>query len=127
MEVADNLAVLRAGRIEQVGAPRDLYDAPANEFVMGFLGPVSRVGGVLVRPHDLIVDSEPREGAREAQVRRVLHLGFEVRLELLLGGGEELTAQITRSEAHELELAEGDIVWVRSPQARSSMTARAAR
>jgi sulfate transport system ATP-binding protein len=125
MEVADELAVLRDGRIEQVGAPRELYEAPANEFVMSFLGPVAQVDGALVRPHDLIVATEPVDDGREAQVRRVLHLGFEVRLELVLADGEELTAQITRAEAAELELAEGDIVWVRQPT--SSMTARAAR
>src|SRR4051812_30149443 len=79
MEVADRLVVLRAGRIEQVGAPREIYDAPANDFVMGFLGPVSAVGGELVRPHDLTLIAEPDGNAEEAMVRRVLHLGFEVR------------------------------------------------
>jgi sulfate transport system ATP-binding protein len=115
MEVADNLAVLRDGRIEQTGAPREIYDAPANDFVMGFIGPVSRVSGRLVRPHDLLLAGEPHDGAQEAMVRRVLHLGFEVRVELVLHSGEELTAQVTRGEAEELELSEGDIVWVRPP------------
>jgi sulfate transport system ATP-binding protein len=115
MEVSDELVVLRDGRIEQVGAPRDLYDAPANEFVMGFLGPVSHVGGHLVRPHDVMLSDQPVDGAEEAMVNRVLHLGFEVRVELVLHGGDEVTAQITRSEADELELSSGDIVWVRSP------------
>src|ERR671918_144200 len=41
MEVADRIAVMNHGRIEQVGGPRELYDQPANPFVMGFLGPVS--------------------------------------------------------------------------------------
>jgi len=116
MEVADRLAVLRGGRIEQVGAPRDLYERPANDFVMGFLGPVSRVGDRLVRPHDLILLGHPDDGAEEAMVRRVLHLGFEVRVELVLRGGEELTAQVTRTEADELELESGEIVWLRAPR-----------
>ena len=115
MEVADNLAVLRDGRIEQVGAPREIYDAPANAFVMGFLGPVSQVGNSLVRPHDLTLSADPIDGGQEAMVARVLHLGFEVRVELLLGGGEQVTAQITRADAEALELAAGDIVWFRSP------------
>jgi sulfate transport system ATP-binding protein len=115
MEVADHLTVLREGRIEQTGSPRDLYEAPANEFVMGFLGPVSRVAGHLVRPHDLMLSGEPVDGAEEAMVVRVLHLGFEVRVELVLHGGDEVTAQVTRAEADELELASGDIVWVRPP------------
>jgi sulfate transport system ATP-binding protein len=116
MEVSDQLVVLRDGKIEQEGSPREIYEAPANEFVMGFLGPVSRVDGGLVRPHDLMLSSEPADGASEAMVDRVLHLGFEVRVELTLSGGEHVTAQVTRSEADVLELTAGDIVWVRSPK-----------
>jgi sulfate/thiosulfate transport system ATP-binding protein len=115
MEVADRIVVLNAGRIEQAGPPRELYESPANAFVMGFLGPVARLGDTLVRPHDLRLHPEPREGALEAQVARVVHLGFEVRVELELDGGEPLTAQLTRDEAAELELRAGDIVWVRRP------------
>ena len=62
MEVADRLAVLRDGRIEQVGSPREVYEAPANAFVMGFIGPVSRLGGELVRPHDVVLVDEPGDG-----------------------------------------------------------------
>jgi sulfate transport system ATP-binding protein len=106
MEVADRIVVLNHGRIEQDGPPRELYERPANAFVMGFLGPVA---------HDLRILGEPRDGALEAQVARVVHLGFEVRVELELDGGEPLTAQLTRDEAAELELHGGDIVWVRRP------------
>jgi sulfate/thiosulfate transport system ATP-binding protein len=116
MEVADRIVVLDHGRVEQIGAPRDLYERPANPFVMGFLGPVSRVGDTLVRPHDLRLHTEPREGTLEAQVSRVVHLGFEVRAELELDGGEPLSAQLTRDEAAELELRPGDIVWVGHPE-----------
>ena len=55
MEVADRIAVMNNGRIEQVGSPREVYDKPATDFVMGFLGPVSRIDGKLVRPHDVTV------------------------------------------------------------------------
>ena len=115
MEVADRIVVLNRGRIEQDGPPRDLYERPANAFVMGFLGPVARLGDTLVRPHDLRILGEPRDDALEAQVARVVHLGFEVRVELELDGGEPLTAQLTRDEAAELELRGGDIVWIRRP------------
>jgi sulfate transport system ATP-binding protein len=115
MEVADRIVVLNDGRIEQDGPPRELYERPANPFVMGFLGPVARLGDTLVRPHDLRVDTEPRDGALEAQVARVVHLGFEVRADLELDGGEPLSVQLTRDEAAELELRAGDIVWVRRP------------
>jgi sulfate/thiosulfate transport system ATP-binding protein len=112
MEVADDIAVLNEGRIEQVGAPRDLYERPANGFVMSFLGPVARIGDELVRPHDLTVTAEPRDGALEAMVDRVVHLGFEVRVELALGDGTPLPVQLTRDDAAALELVPGDIVWV---------------
>jgi sulfate/thiosulfate transport system ATP-binding protein len=112
MEVADRIVVLNEGNIEQVGAPRELYERPANGFVMSFLGPVSRLGEDLVRPHDLRLTSEPREGALEAMVVRVVYLGFEVRVELALGDGSPLAAQLTRDDAVALELSDGDIVWV---------------
>lgn len=114
MDVTDRIAVMDEGRIAQVGAPRDLYDRPADAFVMGFLGPVSRLGGSLVRPHDIRLSATPSEGAVEAMVVRVAHLGFEVRVELELGDGEPLAVQLTRSEAEELEVAVGEIVYAKS-------------
>ena len=113
MDVADRIAVLNAGRLEQAGAPRELYDRPASDFVMGFLGPVTRLDGRVVRPHDVVLSPHPFDGAVEAMVDRVAHLGFEVRAELVAAGGEPLSAQLTRAEADELELAAGDIVWAR--------------
>jgi sulfate transport system ATP-binding protein len=120
MEISDRIAVMSQGHIEQVGSPREVYDAPATEFVMGFVGPVSRLGGRLVRPHDVSMTIEPREGAIEAMVHRVLHLGFEVRVELQVSDGSSTRVQLTREAAEELELAEGDIVYVR-PRAGSEL------
>jgi sulfate transport system ATP-binding protein len=118
LDVADTIAVMDAGQIAQTGSPRELYDAPASEFVMSFLGPVARLGDGLVRPHDLDLSLEARDGAREAQVVRVVHLGFEVRVELNLADAPSdsgtVSAQITRAEAQALELNAGDIVWVRA-------------
>jgi sulfate/thiosulfate transport system ATP-binding protein len=115
MEVADTIAVMNKARIEQVGAPREVYDKPATPFVMGFLGPVSTVDGKLVRPHDVSLSIAPGPGLIEATVRRVVHLGFEVRIELELKGGEPARVQMTRAQAQELELSEGDQVYVRAP------------
>jgi sulfate transport system ATP-binding protein len=115
MEVADRIAVMNEGRIEQVGSPRDVYDKPATEFVMGFLGPVSTLNGKLVRPHDVTVSLMAGEDSIEAMVARVVHLGFEVRIELELPGGELARAQLTRAQTEELELVRGDIVYVRAP------------
>ena len=114
MSIADRIAVMDHGRIEQVGAPRELYDRPANRFVMGFLGPISELGGQLVRPHDIVLELEPSPGAHEAQVTRIVHLGFEVRVELALPGRDGVFAQLTRDEAQQLEVSEGDIVWLRA-------------
>ncbi|HEU4974418.1 MAG TPA: TOBE-like domain-containing protein [Baekduia sp.] len=116
MELADRIVVLNGGRVEQAGPPRELYDRPVNAFVMGFLGPVARLGDGLMRPHDLEVRAEPEPGAVEAQVVRVVHLGFEVRAELRLPGADEpdVAVQLTRHEADQLELVAGDIVYVRT-------------
>jgi sulfate/thiosulfate transport system ATP-binding protein len=116
MEVADTIAVMNKGRIEQVGAPREVYDNPASPFVMGFLGPVSTVDGKLVRPHDVSLSVTPGPGLIEARVKRVVHLGFEVRIELELRGGEAARVQLSRAQAQELELSEGDQVYVRAPE-----------
>jgi sulfate transport system ATP-binding protein len=113
MEVAGQIVVLNAGRVEQVGSPRELYDEPANEFVMSFVGPVNRVGDTFVRPHDVEVRLEPEEGCSEAMVERVVHLGFEVRVELVRDDGEHLLVQLTQEEAEQLELEQGQIVYVR--------------
>ena len=113
MEVADRIALMNEGRIEQTGKPRDLYEHPANEFVMGFVGPVNRIGEAYVRPHDLELRLEGNGVTREAMVERIVHLGFEVRVELVLHDGRHVSAQVTRDEADELELRAGQIVFVR--------------
>jgi sulfate transport system ATP-binding protein len=123
MDVADRIAVLNDGRVEQVGAPRELYERPANGFVMSFLGPVARLGGELVRPHDLHLSAEPRAGALEAMVMRVVYLGFEVRAELALADGSPLAVQLTRDDAVGLELGGGDIVWVGRTPAPAELAA----
>jgi sulfate/thiosulfate transport system ATP-binding protein len=116
MEVADTIAVMNRARIEQVGPPRNVYDSPASSFVMSFLGPVSQFEGRLVRPHDVTISLVPADGAVEAMVTRVVHLGFEVRVELELRDGEAARAQLTRAQTDELELSRGDVVYVRPPQ-----------
>jgi sulfate/thiosulfate transport system ATP-binding protein len=111
MSVADQIAVMNRGRIEQVGGPRKLYEHPQTEFVMSFVGPATRLGERWVRPHDLDLLLEPTDGTIEAMVHRIVHLGFEVRVELEDGNGEPLWAQLTRDEIEALELVEGQIVY----------------
>jgi sulfate transport system ATP-binding protein len=118
MAIADHIAVMDQGRIEQVGGPLELYDRPANRFVMGFLGPVSQIGDALVRPHDIRLESEQIGNATRGTVKRIVHLGFEVRVDLELEGSGRVAAQVTRHEAERLQLAEGRQVWVRTPDTR---------
>ena len=113
MEVSDQVVVLNEGRVEQTGAPVEVYDKPANDFVMGFVGPVTKLGGETVRPHDFDLFHDPADGAVEAQVERILPLGFEVRVELVLGDGSPLVVQLTRMESELLELQPSEIVYVR--------------
>ena len=118
MEVADRIVVMNHGRVEQVGGPRDLYEHPANAFVMGFIGPVTRLGELFIRPHDVEVRRQPNGTTSEAMVERLVHLGFEVRADLVLHDGQRLQAQLSREDADELELAQGQIVWVRPSRTR---------
>jgi sulfate transport system ATP-binding protein len=113
MEVAEQIVVLNHGLVEQVGSPRDLYERPATEFVMRFIGPVTPLGERWLRPHDVDILLEPAGGTTEAMIDRVTHLGFEVRVELSLGDGDATWVQTTRGRAEELELQEGQIVWLR--------------
>jgi sulfate transport system ATP-binding protein len=113
MDVADSVVVMNKGRVEQVAGPRELYDAPANEFVMSFVGQATRIDNAWVRPHDFELVLVPNGSTREAQVERVVHLGFEVRAELVRDDGETLAVQLTRDQAAQLELEQGQIVYVR--------------
>jgi len=127
LDVADRIAVINKGRIEQVGSPTEVYDAPANAFVMSFLGAVSSLNGTLVRPHDIRVgrnpemaiassdDSVQATGVVRATIDRIVVLGFEIRVELTSAADHTpFTAQITRGDAEALGLKEGDTVYVRA-------------
>ena len=118
MEVAEQIVVMNEGRVEQAGTPRELYEHPRNEFVMSFVGPVNRLGDAFMRPHDIQILPEAGAGTTEALVRRIVHLGFEVRVALTLPDGRDVWAQVPRDQAHELELSEDQIVAVRLPAPR---------
>jgi sulfate transport system ATP-binding protein len=113
MDVAEQIIVMNDGEVEQAGGPRELYEEPASEFVMSFVGPAHRLGDAWVRPHDVEVRHDPNGQTIEAMVDRIVHLGFEVRVELTLSDGDHFSVQLTRDEVDQLELAEGQIVFVR--------------
>jgi sulfate/thiosulfate transport system ATP-binding protein len=119
MDVAEQLVVMNEGKVEQSGSAEDLYDHPANEFVMSFVGEVNRLGDHFVRPHDMTVSLDRDAGDEEAMVQRIVALGFEIRVEFVLGDGVEVWAQLTRAELQKLELREGQIVYLRPGQTKS--------
>ncbi|HWK82301.1 MAG TPA: TOBE-like domain-containing protein, partial [Caldimonas sp.] len=93
MEVADRVVVMNQGKIEQQGAPSEVYDHPATPFVLQFLGDVNLFHGRLgqggakagevsfVRPHELDVVASAEPGAFAATLAQVLTVGPNTRLE----------------------------------------------
>ena len=113
MEVADSIVLINEGRVEQVGEPDDLYDHPANDFVMGFLGEVATLNGVTLRPHDIEVSLAPvLAGGVSGLVTRVMRVGFEVRILVHTEDGAEVPVILTRHQARVLALTEGMPVWL---------------
>jgi sulfate/thiosulfate transport system ATP-binding protein len=122
MDVADRIVVLAGGVIEQAGSPHEIYENPANAFVMSFLGSVTHLGGNLVRPHDIEVSRSEVPGATSATVNRVVRLGFEVRAEMSTVDGD-VWAQLTRTAADELGLSSGDTVYLAARQNAHTLAA----
>jgi sulfate transport system ATP-binding protein len=112
MEVSDEIVVINQGAIEQIGSPTQLYDHPANDFVMGFLGPVTTLNDQLVRPHDIEVLRSAAPGSTPATITRLLRVGHEVRAELETTHSQPWV-QLTRVQADDLELAPQTEVWIR--------------
>jgi sulfate transport system ATP-binding protein len=123
MEVAGRVAVLDHGQLEQVGAPAELYDAPASEFVLRFVGDAVRLGSRLVRPHEVVLRRWPSDGAVEVEIERIAVLGADARVELADGGGERLTARLRRDELEDLDLERGEIVWASAGRFRGLASA----
>lgn len=125
IEVADNIVVLADGVVEQAGSPHEIYDNPANQFVMRFLGPVTEIDGNLVRPHDIELSATPEPDSSPATIVRVMRLGFEVRVEMVMDG-RDTWAQVTRSTAGDLGIKPGDTVHIKpAPHAKQLPVAAA--
>jgi sulfate transport system ATP-binding protein len=122
MDVADRIVVMADARVEQVGSPDELYDEPANPFVMSFLGPVTRLDGTLVRPHDLELLHDPAPGSTPARVVRLARLGFEVRVELSVDD-TDVFVQVTRATAARLGVEPGSTLHVRPLEGALTMPA----
>ena len=115
LEVADRIVVINQGRIEQIGPPHELYDHPASEFVMSFLGPVTTLDGHLVRPHDLEIETHQFGDAYPGRIERFNRVGFEVRLDVRLtedDAAPPVLVTLTRADATAKELETGTPVWI---------------
>lgn len=135
MEVSDEIVVMNKGRIEQVGSAGEIYDRPATPFVMSFIGPVNVLprtarlfqdnrfdaasAEVFLRPHDVIVDTNPNESKATAIVSRVVHLGWEIEVELVLEDGQSFKAVLTREKFDELGIQPKQQVYVKPKRAKS--------
>lgn len=116
LEVADSIVVINEGRIEQIGSPDDLYDRPASEFVLSFLGPVTRLGDNLIRPHDIDITRYEHAATASGRITRWTRVGFEIRLEVTPDDKlhpDPVQVVVTRAEAVALQLNLGDMVWLR--------------
>lgn len=128
MEVADQLVVMNQGRVEQVGSAAELYDHPATPFVMSFIGSVnilplsaaivpgqSMIDGdrLFLRPHDLSIELHALEEAVPAKVDRIVHLGWEIQVELILRSGQTVTAYLSREDFNRLQLVRHQTVYVK--------------
>ncbi len=116
LEVSDSIVVINEGRIEQIGSPDDLYDRPANDFVLSFLGPVTHLGDRAIRPHDIVVSAVEIPAVISGPITRWTRVGFEVRLEVTPNDPRYPTpvqVSLTRAEASALHLREGATVWLR--------------
>ncbi|MFM7653188.1 MAG: sulfate/molybdate ABC transporter ATP-binding protein [Vulcanococcus sp.] len=132
MEVADRIVVMNHGRIEQIGTPAEIYDQPATPFVMSFVGAVNVLpshvplaanqqpnGEVFIRPHDLELHRQPREGSVPAVLRRLTHLGRDIQAELTLASGDVVMAQLPRERIDYRDLQAGDALHITSRTSRT--------
>ncbi|HEY9748985.1 MAG TPA: sulfate/molybdate ABC transporter ATP-binding protein [Allocoleopsis sp.] len=134
MEVADQIVVMNQGRIEQVGAAAEIYDSPASPFVMSFIGPVNVLpsnAGILprseviqgdrvfLRPHDLLIQPHATPDTVPAKVERIIHLGWEIQVELLLNSGRGVTAHLARADFDKLHLERNQDVYIRPKQVKT--------
>lgn len=135
MEVADQIVVMNKGKIEQVGTAAEIYDHPASPFVMSFIGPVNvlpsssgifQAGGfesphaeTFLRPHDILIQNEPNGSTVSAKVNRLIHLGWEIQVELVFDDGQILTATLPREKFDELNLSAQQRVYVKPKGAKS--------
>jgi sulfate transport system ATP-binding protein len=136
LEVADRIVVMNKGRIEQAGTPDQVYEHPANPFVLNFLGNVNLFHGrqhqsgnqhetdksaiSYVRSHDIEIDRTQQDSTSlSAEIKHIQKLGPAVRVTLSIEGNVEFVeAELTRDVFQNLGLQQGESVFVRPRQVR---------
>jgi sulfate/thiosulfate transport system ATP-binding protein len=131
MEVADQLVVMRAGRVQQAGTPKAVYEEPINPFVMQFIGGanvvrISSTEMYYIRPRDLRIACRRSENAFSGVVDRIIDLGARTQYEVRLSDGQHVVADLEAALARELGIQRGGRVWVEATQVRSFDTVSAA-
>lgn len=135
MEVSDEVVVMNKGCIEQVGSPAQIYDHPASSFVMSFIGPVnvlpsssgifqgngfdSAHSEMFLRPQDVVIETASNGSSVSARVSRLIHLGWEIQVELTLDDGQVVNANLSRDRFDELRLEPQQKVYVKPKEAKS--------
>jgi sulfate transport system ATP-binding protein len=112
MEVADQLIVMRSGRVVQSGHPLSLYESPATNFVHEFLGPSTNFGGVVTRPHDLELVAVHNAEVK-GRITKIVSLGFEAQVTVELNDGTTTWVQLSRNELSTMGLRVALLVGVR--------------
>ncbi len=131
LEVSDEIVIMNAGQIEQVGTPESVYEHPANPFVYGFLGNVNLFNarikdGILhtesgdhetffIRPHEISISLEPKNGASKGRILHYRILGEKIMLEVAIGSGAEsqvLEAQIDKATLNAIRENAAECVFV---------------
>ena len=132
MVVADRMAVMNAGRIAQVGPPREVYERPASRFVAEFIGEANLFlettegGGAgfrLVRPEKMTLSAQASPGALEGRVAEIAYFGERTRYVVKTAAGKALLVSRANTDAP-LALAVGDAAFVsHAPEAAVSLPA----
>lgn len=124
MEVSDEIVIMNHGKVEQVGTPAEVYDRPATPFVMSFIGPVNIVSPnshnpIFIRPQDILIELEPNRDTLPARINRLIHLGWEVQVELVLDDGQVLMAHLARDRFDQLQLSPQQRIFVQPKDSKS--------
>ena len=133
MEVADEIVVMNHGKIEQVGTPAEIYDHPKTPFVMNFIGQVNVLPSsaklfqqngiqhqqreVFIRPHDLQLHTTSNGIKATATIKRIIHLGWDIQVELCFDETELLVAHLSREQFAQMNLQIGQTVFVEPKKA----------